>query len=253
MILFRVRQLRKRFRYEGVRKLQILLRNPAYGIPIHIGRDHLLSLLKRHNLLSELRKRYKHTSNNEHQYPIYPNLLKDLTVTHINQAWVCDITYLRLMEGKFCYLFLVTELLSRKIIGYSLSTTLSADGAIEAFKMAVKTSKPEAGFIHHSDHGIQYCCKKYRNLIAQYGGRISMTGNNHCYDNAVAERINGILKQEYGLGSVLRSFTTAKLLTDNGILIYNTERLHQSLQYQTPDIVYTSLNTRAYANASALF
>jgi len=250
MVLFRVRQLRQRYRYEGARKLQLMLSNPDYGLPVRIGRDRLFDLLKQYDLQSELRIRFKRTSFHNHHDFLYPNLLKDAQITELHQAWVCDITYLRLAGGKFCYLFLVTELISRKIIGYDLRTSLSAEGAIQALHMALNFAKPKAGFIHHSDHGVQYCCKEYRNLLTKHGARISMTGENYCYDNAVAERLNGTLKREYGLGAVISNFAAAKTLTYNGIKIYNSERLHQSLKYKTPDYVYSQLNASDYVEAS---
>lgn len=238
IILHRVRELRRRHRYAGALKLQKLLADPANGLPVQIGRDSLLNLLRDNGLLSELHKKYIHTSDSKHDFQLYPNLLKELRINAVNQAWVADITYLRLAEGKFCYLFLVTDYFSRKIIGYSLRKTLEAEGAVDALQTALLFAKPAAGFIHHSDHGIQYCCAKYTDLVLKHQGQISMTGENHCYDNAVAERINGILKYEFGLGSTLASFEAAKRLAEDGINIYNTERLHASLGYKTPDYTF---------------
>lgn len=240
MILTRIGQLRARHRYAGARKLQRLLADPENGLPVNIGRDRLFDLLKRHKMLSPLPRRYRRTTDSKHRYRIYPNLLKELKVSQVNQAWVCDITYICLPAGKFAYLFLVTELLSRKIIGYALQDNLSSAGAEQAFLNAVRVAQPAPGFIHHSDHGIQYCCQSYVNLLKRHGAEISMTGANHCYDNAVAERINGILKQEYGLGAELPSLEAAKRLADDGIKIYNSERLHVSLDYNTPDKVFHS-------------
>lgn len=249
MVLLRVKELRFRQRYAGVKKLQKMLADPVYGLPVIVGRDRLLSLLRDNNMLSDIHKHFVQTSNSKHSFPIYPNLLKGFQSSSVNQAWVCDITYLRLPEGKFCYLFLVTDYFSRKIIGYTLRDSLASEGAVEALQMATRYAKPAAGFIHHSDHGIQYCCKYYTDLLSSQGTRISMTGENHCYDNAVAERVNGILKYEFGLGSMLASFGAAHKLTDNGIKLYNSERLHASLNYHTPDYVYNLSSTTANATA----
>jgi len=244
MVLLRVTQLRGRQMHVGAKKLQKMLADPAYGLPVRIGRDHLFRLLRENKMLSKLRKPYHRTSDSKHLFPIYPNLLKDLKISAANQAWVCDITYLRLPKGRFCYLFLVTDLFSRKIIGHALRDSLASEGAEEALLKAFQYAKPAAGFIHHSDHGIQYCCKSYTELLQKFGARISMTGENHCYDNAVAERINGILKQEFGLGADMASFAMAQRLTNDGINIYNAERLHFSLGCKTPDCMY-ALSHRA--------
>lgn len=235
MVLMRVRELRMRHRYAGVRKLQKMLASPDYGLPVIIGRDRLLGMLRSSNQLSRLHKRYRKTTLSKHQLPIYPNLIKDLKVQAVNEVWVSDITYILLPDGKFCYLFLVSDLHSRKILGYALKNSLASEGAEQALRKALSFAKPQSGFIHHSDHGIQYCCKSYIAALEKQGALISMTGDNHCYDNAVAERINGILKQEYGLGGELPSFEAALLLVTDGIKIYNSERLHTSLGYKTPD------------------
>jgi len=249
MVLLRVQQLRGRQMQVGAKKLQKMLADPERGLPIRIGRDHLFRLLRENNMLSKLRKRYHNTSDSKHPFPVYPNLLKDIKISAANQAWVCDITYLRLPKGRFCYLFLVTDLFSRKIIGHALRDSLASEGAEEALLKAFQYAKPAAGFIHHSDHGIQYCCKSYTELLQKFGARISMTGENHCYDNAVAERINGILKQEFGLGAELASFAMAQRLTNDGISIYNAERLHYSLGCKTPDYTYDLSKQRAEASA----
>lgn len=238
LILLRVMELRPRHKYDGADKLLIMLADPEHGLPVIVGRDRLLSILRQNGMLSQLYKRHKNTSFSRHKLPIYPNIIKDLKVNTVNQVWVSDITYIRLAKGRFCYLFLVSDLFSRKILGYALKMSLASEGAEEALQMALDFAKPEAGFIHHSDHGIQYCSKSYVTMLKNYGAIISMTGDKHCYENAVAERINGILKYEYGLGSTLPNLKAAQLLTDDGIKIYNSERLHTSLGFRTPDRTY---------------
>jgi len=239
-----VDQIRSRQTKIGARKLQKMLADPRYGLPVNIGRDSLFRLLRKYGKLSKLHKRYKKTTNSFHQFHIYPNMVKDLNVQYANQVWVSDITYIKIAKGKFCYLFLVTDLYSRKILGYAIKETLASEGAEEALQMALKFAKPKAGLIHHSDHGIQYCSKSYVALLQKHGALISMTGDKHCYDNAVAERVNGILKQEYGLGEVLPNYNAASLLSKDGIHIYNSERLHIAIGYRTPDEMYDhSLST----------
>jgi len=238
IVLFRVMQLRRRHRYAGVRKLQKMLADSVYGLPLKIGRDRLFRILRDNGLLSELKKKFKHTTLGRHPFPVCPNLVKELEINQVNQVWVSDITYLRLPRGRFCYLFLVSDYFSRKILGFALKESLSASGALEALKAACQSAKPPAGVIHHSDHGIQYCSKEYTDLLAQLRFRTSMTSDQHCYDNAVAERINGILKQEFGLGNTLPNLTATQKLLADGIKLYNAERLHISLGYKTPDQVF---------------
>lgn len=245
MVLLRVKEIRSVLPYAGIRKLHKMLPDCTYGLPVNVGRDHLFNLLRDNKMLSPLRKRYHRTTNSKHTLPGYPNLLKDMCISQINEAWVSDITYIQLPKGKFCYLFLVTDYCSRKILGYAIKQSLSAEGALESLAMAIKYAKPSPGFIHHSDHGIQYCCKEYLGKLQKHGAQISMTGENHCYDNAVAERVNGILKQEFGLGTQLPDIEAAKRLTIEGIRLYNNVRLHVSLGYRTPDYIYTNLVTSA--------
>jgi len=238
MVLQIVRNIRCLLPYVGVRKLCQMLKAGIFGLPVKIGRDHLFNLLRDNNMLSTLHKRYRKTTNSKHNLSSYPNLLKEASVSQAAQAFVSDITYIRLSGGKFCYLFLVSDYYSRKILGHALKNSLSTEGALEALKMAIRIAKPSSGFIHHSDHGIQYCCKEYIALLQDNGAQISMTGKDHCYDNAVAERINGILKQEFGLGKELPDLAAANKLANEGINLYNDVRLHVSLSYNTPNKVY---------------
>ena len=238
MIVELVRLLRRRYPSLGGKKLQFMLANPSYGLPVHVGRDRLFRILRDNDLLAKYPKRFKQTTDSSHKFTKHPNLIKEMEITKANQVWVSDITYIQLSKGKFAYLSLVTDLYSRKILGYAIHPTLEAEGPIKALKMALKYAKPEAGLIHHSDQGVQYCCKSYALLLKKHGIIASMTGAGSCYDNAVAERVNGILKHEFGLGASFRDIETAKLLTDDSISIYNNERPHLSLNYQTPSAVY---------------
>ena len=152
---------------------------------------------------------------------------------------VTDITYLRTLEG-FCYLSLLMDLYSRKVIGYHVSKSLAVEGSVKALRMALRGIEASKGMIHHSDRGIQYCSKAYSGLLRTRGVSISMTEEDHVYENANAERLNGILKQELGLGSVMQSFNVAKKLVREAIDLYNNKRLHLALNYRTPAEVHTA-------------
>lgn len=248
MLILLVNQIRFRQPNVGCRKLHRMLADPAYGLPVKIGRDRLFRVLREQNMLSKLHKRFKNTSNSRHKLPVYPNLIKNMKPQEANQVWVSDITYVRLTQNKFCYLFLVSDLYSRKVLGYAIKPTLNTEGAEEALQMALEYANPKTGFIHHSDHGVQYCSKSYVALLRQHGALISMTGPDRCYDNAVAERINGILKQEFGLGATFPDIRAVLLLSTDSINIYNNERLHSSLGYRTPHSVYEeSVNAKNVA------
>lgn len=223
----------------GGRKLHVMLKEGRSIYQIKIGRDALYELLHKHKLILKKEKRNHPTTNSRHNFQVYPNLIKNLKVDTINQVWVSDITYLKTIKG-YCYLSLVTDLYSRKILGYKLSDSLAAEHTLAAFKLAHTTANPPIGLIHHSDKGIQYCCKNYIESLQKAGIAISMTGPDHCFDNAVAERLNGILKSEFGLGEVMPDYKTAKALVNEAVFIYNNLRLHASLKYKTPDEIYFS-------------
>ena len=154
---------------------------------------------------------YKTTYSYHHFYK-HSNLIKDLNITAPNQVWVSDITYIRTING-FCYLALITDLYSRKIVGYDISDSLELAGCLRALKSAFRKAKPSKNLIHHSDRGIQYCSKQYVNELTKRQVKISMTEENHCYENAVAERVNGILKDEFYLDHYFTNTSTAKVAT----------------------------------------
>lgn len=214
----------------GTRKLHKMLNE----IDFQIGRDKLFDILRKNNHLVKPRRNYMKTTNSFHRFRKYPNLIKDLELTRPNQVFVSDITYIDTMEG-FCYLALVTDLYSRKIVGWDLSQSLAIEGCQRALRMALRGVKNSEALIHHSDRGVQYCSKGYVDILDEHKSKISMTEQDHVYENAVAERVNGILKSEFLLGEKLRSFQIAKELTAESIKIYNEKRLHTSLDYQTPE------------------
>jgi transposase InsO family protein len=177
------------------------------------------------------------TTNSFHRFYKYKNIIKDVEVTKPNQVWVSDITYIRTIKG-FCYLALITDMYSRKIVGYDISNSLELKGCERALNKALYQAKSTNGLIHHSDRGIQYCSNVYTKILKRNNIAISMTEENHCYENAVAERVNGILKDEFYLDQTFDSLQHAKRATKNAINLYNEIRLHVSLDYKTPNMVY---------------
>lgn len=238
-VIARVKKIRKELPYVGVRKLCRHLLDPEYGDPISIGRDYLFDVLRNHNLLIERKRKIVHTSVSDPKNEVYPNLLPDLEIIGPNQVWVTDITYLSLADGRHCYLFLMMDYYSRKILGWSLEDNMKAENAIATFNKAYNRVKPERGLIHHSDKGSQYTSKDYVKRLTECNVRISMTGINKCYDNALAERVNGVLKYEFDLKEPLKDLTSGRKLIKNAIELYNSKRLHTSLNYRTPDYVYS--------------
>ena len=226
---------RQRQPFVGVRKLHRMLNSRGF----EIGRDRLFDLLRKEHLLVRRRRRYVQTTNSRHRFRKYSNLIRDVEVRHPNRVFVADITYIDTVDG-FCYLSLITDVYSRKIVGYELSRSLASAGSQIALRMALRfVSEPEK-LIHHSDRGIQYCCDEYVSILKKHKVSISMTEEDHIYENALAERINGILKTEFMLGEKLQSFEIARKQVRESIRIYNQERLHMSLDYQTPEMRYAA-------------
>lgn len=217
----------------GGKKLYALLSAVLHKIDPGLGRDKFFDILRRRKLLVNRKKKYARTTDSYHYFRVYKNALKGKELTGPNQAWVSDITYLRKPKG-FVYLFLTTDAYSRKIVGWSLSNSLSMEGAKAALKMALKQCPVTRDVIHHSDRGIQYCCKDYVKLLRKNKMIISMTEENHCYENAIAERVNGILKDEFLLDAVFTSDTVALKAVREAINTYNNLRPHWSLKLQTP-------------------
>jgi putative transposase len=223
----------------GTRKLYMVLKPSFEAAHIKVGRDSLFDILRLKNMLIRRKKASCKTTNSYHHFHKYGNLVKDMEITAPNQVWVADITYIRTVKG-FCYLALITDLFSRKIVGYDISDTLELTGCLGAFKRAQKAARPAAGLVHHSDRGIQYCSNQYVNELKKHKVRISMTEENHCYENAVAERVNGILKDEFYLDQCFFDTEKAKVATKSAIELYNNKRLHLSLGYKTPNEVFAA-------------
>ena len=237
-VLSLVRNIRKLHPRMGGRKLLHQIRPQLEKAWLSLGRDRLFSLLRKHDLLVPHRPRRCCTTNSSHGFRTYGNLLRDEKIDRPGQAIVSDITYLRTREG-WMYLALVMDVYSRTIVGYDCSDSLESEGALRALKMALRRlPSGEEETIHHSDRGIQYCSSAYIERLQSAGCRISMTEVNHCYENAKAERLNGILKQEYGLGDTLATKATALAAVREAVELYNTQRPHLSLDYRTPMEAY---------------
>lgn len=220
----------------GTRKLYHILYADLHDID-KIGRDKFFDILRGNDLLVERKKSYSRTTNSFHHFYKYGNLLYDKVFDTANQCWISDITYIRTING-FVYLFLITDDFSRKIIGWDLSHSLSIEGGLRALKMALKQRQTDCKLIHHSDRGIQYCSKAYVELLQKHKVSISMTEQNHCYENAKAERVNGILKDEFLLDSTFTSYEIAKNSVKQAIKTYNEIRPHWALNLQTPEQVH---------------
>lgn len=218
----------------GTRKLQDALARRG----VHVGRDHLFTVLRTAGQLVPRKRRGTQTTYSQHGYAVAPNLLKTQAVTAPRQVVVSDITYLALAGRTFAYLFLVTDLASRYIVGWHLSRDLSHQAALQALGLAQATLGDTTGIVHHSDRGTQYCCHAYRAQLHAARMLPSMTDGAHCYQNAIAERVNGILKDEFDLDAVFDSVTVAHAAVKSAIHRYNTIRRHGSLDRQTPHAVF---------------
>lgn len=220
----------------GTRKIYYLIKPDLEKANIKMGRDALFDLLAANNLLVTRRKRKSVTTNSKHTFRKYSNLVKDIEPDGPNQIWVSDITYIR-TDHSFLYLFLITDAYSKKILGCRLANTLDSKHAVNSLQDALKNNRqPITGLIHHSDRGIQYCCKEYIKVLQTKKIRISMTEKGDPLENPVAERINGILKHEY-LGQY-QNLTTLQL--EKSIEKYNRKRPHLSCDMLTPDQAHIS-------------
>lgn len=223
----------------GTRKLHYLLRQQADSA-LHVGRDRLFRILRCSHLLVMPERAYHKTTNSHHRFYRHPNLLKSgenqVVASYPEQVWVADITYLPLQHGT-AYISLVTDAWSRKIVGYHVHESLHTRHVAAALKMALMSRRTEGPLIHHSDRGIQYCSAEYQALHERHGVTCSMTDGYDCYQNALAERVNGILKMEYLLvrpGDIMQ----ARKMVRESVESYNTRRPHLSLKYKTPDEVH---------------
>lgn len=212
----------------GTRKLYYLIKDELNLLHIKIGRDVLFNFLRAEHLLIKPKRSYVKTTNSKHWMKKYPNLIKNIEVTKPEQLWVSDITYIQTEQGHN-YLSLITDAYSKKIVGYELLDNLSADGPLKALESALKNREYKHDLIHHSDRGLQYCCADYINKLNQSNVKVSMTENGDPYENAIAERINGILKYEFLIINGFKNHLEALTVIKESIGIYNDERPHLSL------------------------
>jgi len=220
----------------GARKLYYLLKNDFERRSIKIGRDAFFDYLRQENMLIKPRKSYTKTTNSKHWLKKYPNLLKDIKIERPEQVFVSDITYIKSKERTH-YLSLVTDAFSRKIMGYKLSDDLSTVNVVKALKMAACKLNANKTLLHHSDRGLQYCSALYQNELRVKNIIPSMTDGYDCYQNALAERINGILKQEF-LFIKCNNGNELENLIKESIIIYNNKRPHLSLNMKTPNFIH---------------
>ena len=234
-----VRKIRVEMPRIGTIKLHRMIFS-ASDSPCTMGRDRFFDVLRNHDLLIKQRKRYARTTFSDHAFYKWPDLTLVLELTRTEQLWVSDITYLRILEG-FVYLSLITDAYSKKIVGFHLSHNLKAQGCLIALNKAIETLGANEGtLIHHSDRGIQYCCAPYVNKLQASNILISMTQSGSPYENAVAERVNGILKNELGLNRTFLSYKDAVGPTSKAIDTYNRLRPHMSCGYLTPEKAHNS-------------
>lgn len=230
-IVAKVQQIRMSMPRIGTRKVYYLLDGQ-----LAVGRDKLFAILKANHMLVKPVKSYTKTTMSKHWLHKYPNLLKDINIYHSEQVYVSDITYIKSRQRTH-YLSLITDAYSRKIVGYHLSNDLNAESVVKALKMAVKARNKNIPLIHHSDRGLQYCSAVYQKVLAKYNIAPSMTDGYDCYQNALAERVNGILKQEF-LFNKCKNYQDLNMLVKQSIEIYNQNRPHLALNLKTPNFIH---------------
>lgn len=225
----------------GTRKLYYLLFNKLQSLKI--GRDKFFAILRANHLLITPKRTYHTTAMSHHRFRKYPNIIKELNIVRSNQVWVSDITYIGKRE-KPCYLSLITDAYSKKIVGYEVSNTMCTSHVVKALIMAQKQRKTLEELVHHSDRGVQYCSDEYQYYLSKYKINCSMTENSDPYENAIAERINGILKQEFMIDTYHLDLQLMKALVKETIEIYNNDRPHWSNHMLTPKQMHVNPNMK---------
>lgn len=237
-MLSEVVKIRKKHKHMGGRKLLEKLDSFMVEHKIKMGRDAFFDLLQANGLLVRRKKRRISTTQSSHWYRKYPNKIKGLTPDRPNQLWVSDITYWKIENGNV-YISLITDAFSRKIVGYHVADTLDAIETVQALENALEELKEKpTGLVHHSDRGLQYCSTAYVTILNDHDIEISMTENGDPYENALAERVNGILKEEYLYDYSVSTLNQARQVLDLVIVLYNEDRPHMSCNYKTPEFVH---------------
>ncbi len=234
LVLSMVKQVRKDHKNMGTEKILVVLKDDLKQHHIKIGRDKLYELLGEHGMLVRQGNYKPRTTDSNHPYKRYKNLVKDLQLTASCQLWASDITYIHTEKG-FVYLSLITDCYSHKIVGWCLWPNLESKGVLHALEMALESNHGIEGLIHHSDRGIQYCCHDYVNALDRAKIKISMTENGDPYENALAERVNGILKQEYDLYKTFTDYYQVLEQVKQAVELYNNYRPHMSCDMLTPN------------------
>jgi len=237
LVRYLVMNIRHKLPKIGGKKLYFMLQESFKDHRSIIGRDRFLNFLKQEYLQVPKRKRYHKTTNSKHWMKKYPNLIKNIDIVKPEQLWVADITYLRTKKATY-YLHLITDAYSKKIVGYELSDNLMASTTSQALKLAVKARKYKCQLIHHSDRGLQYCSKEYTGILKENHIQISMTESYDPYENAIAERVNGILKDEFALETIFENYQNLERQTKQAINYYNELRPHLSIQMLTPNMAH---------------
>jgi putative transposase len=234
-----IKPIRNKMKRYGTEKLHLDIKEDLVKNNIKMGRDAFLRFARNHRLLVPKTKRSFITTDSKHFYYKSPNRIKDLIPTHAEQVFVCDITYIKLQD-RHAYLSLVTDLYSKKIMGYKLDDNMRVTMVKEALTMAKNNCQHgHKTIIHHSDRGLQYCCPDYSEFAEAKGMLLSTTEKYDPYENAVAERINGILKYEFGLIQTIPSIDIANKMLRQAIDVYNNQRRHRSLKMNTPGRAHT--------------
>lgn len=243
VVLEMVSEIRQEIPRIGTRKLHYMLQPYFNAYGIKIGRDTLHKLLQDNNLIVRQNKRFAVTTNSKHWMKKYPNLIKNLDINRPEQVWVSDITYI-LVEDGFNFLNLITDNYSKRVMGYCLHPNLEAEGTLTALHMALSNRQyHDSNLIHHSDRGAQYCSHAYVKLLQNNRIGVSMTENGDPYENPVAERVNGILKQDFDLQRRFTSRKKAVETTHRSILAYNKLRPHMSCDLLTPEVAHKMTGT----------
>jgi len=233
-VIMLVQEIRYEQPFIGTEKIYGLIKEDLEQMNIKIGRIKLNNILKEHGMLVRKKKKSVITTNSRHRFRKYPNLIKEIEISQAEQVWVADITYIRTDDG-FNYLHLITDAYSKRIVGFELSDNLKAESTIRALKMALKGRRyPSRKLTHHSDRGLQYCSDDYVQMLMDNDIEISMTENSDPYENAIAERVNGILKQEFSIGDGFNNHLMALSEIKKSIYIYNHKRPHRSCKMLTP-------------------
>jgi transposase InsO family protein len=242
LIIQKVKEIRQYHPRMGTRKLYEMLLPFMLEHQIKMGRDALFAMLSANQMLVRRRKRRIQTTNSFHWLRKYPNLIRNFIPTAPNQLWVSDITYWKINTGEHLYISFITDVYSHKIVGYQVAQTLEAIESIHALQMALSALRAEShlNLIHHSDRGLQYCSHAYVKLLQDYNIEISMTENGDPLENAVAERVNGIIKDEYLEAYEINCLKDAKELLKAVVELYNAERPHMSISNLPPNLIHYS-------------